>query len=230
MNQHNVQEAYLKNFETKGQIWVIEKKTGNIKRRPAGQCTAEEDFQSYELERFQNDKIESRGITKLRKIDSEESLTNEDATAILNWTALHSIRNKRFREESGIDYNDKFYELLEIEIKFTYNFRFFYTYKCQDDKFFISSDNPVLDFTIGQNYLRILPWSPSKLIVFTPIDDKPIHSNVEFTEMTNSMIFSKTYEEIYSHKKELPLNRFRKNVKRWNLEPQFEEMQFKLRS
>ena len=112
MDQHHVQKAYLKNFVAKGKLWVFNKKTGEYCPKPASQCTTEENFQTIQLEKLQNSTIERPGIQNLRKITSDENLSEDDIGIILYWTALHSIRNKNYRENSGINYDSKFDELL----------------------------------------------------------------------------------------------------------------------
>ena len=67
MNKHHVQEAYLKSFEDQsGKLWVYPKTGGKAFKRPAKYCTAEEDFQSDELESMQNRLVETPGIRALR--------------------------------------------------------------------------------------------------------------------------------------------------------------------
>ena len=54
MNQHGIQEAYLKKFAAPGgRIWVIGKLGGKPLAKPPGQCAAEENFQSEQLEFYQ---------------------------------------------------------------------------------------------------------------------------------------------------------------------------------
>ncbi len=230
MNQHSIQKAYLKNFESNGRIWVFNKKTGNCVAKPADQCSSENDFQSEILEELQNREIESPGIKKLRGMAFDHVLTEDDITKIMYWTALHLIRNKKFRKESDSNHELDFRELYQTEKLFSGYYRNIFTHTCDDSKFFITSDSPIIEFIVGQHMLRVLVWSPTKAFLFSPIDDFPVHQEVEVTEMINSMIYSSSYEELYSNYNQLPLEKYKDNIRKWNLIPNLEKTEFTVKN
>lgn len=225
MNQHHIQEAYLKNFADKGKLWVFNNMTESYSSKPASQCTIEENFQSDQLEKLQNATIESPGIQKLRKLVSKGNLSDDDIKTILYWTALHTIRNKNFRGNSGLNYQSDFDELLNTEKLFTNYFRYIFIYSCNQNNFFITSDNPIIEFYIGDKILRVLTWSPQKAILFSPIDNYPSHE-VEFSEMVNSMLLAGSFAEIYSNNKNLPIKKYKENIEEYNLKPKTENTLF----
>lgn len=229
MNQHHVQKAYLKNFSGKdGKVWVHEK---NLKRpylKPVSQCTIEEDFQSEFLEKYQSTIIESPGIRALRKLPNAQGITEADFESAKYWTALHCIRNKRYRSMPRVDYESNFRQLIEIEKKFSRYYSYCFKYKCDEGKYLVTSDNPILEFTIGEYCIRILTLSPSELLTFSPIDGIPTHEELEFTEFVNSMLWANSSNQVFSNQKELPILIYERNIKNWNLEPRFEDVQFKV--
>jgi hypothetical protein len=44
------------------------------------------------------------------------------------------------------------------------------------------------------------------------------------------MLLATSFEEIYSHKKELPLKKYEHNIDEYNLKPKFEDTQFNIRN
>ena len=226
MNQHNIQKAYLKNFESNGKIWVFDKKSGNRVAKSANQCSSENDFQSEILEELQNREIESPGIKKLRSMASDHFLTEDDITKIMYWTALHLIRNKKYRKKSDLNHELDFRETFQTEKLFSSYYRNIFAHTCSDSEFFITSDNPIIEFTVGQHMLRVLVCSPTKAFLFSPIDDFPVHQELGATEMINSMMYSSSYEEIYSNHNQLPLEKYKDNIRKRNLIPNWEKTEF----
>jgi hypothetical protein len=235
MNQHTVQNAYLKNFEDRGKIWVFNKETGGKFHKGTRMCTTECDFQDDWLEDWQNSKIERPGIEKLRKLTSGDSLKEIDTDSIIIWTSLHYIRSKSFRcnlkEKINFNYNEKFDELFEEDIVFANSmFPYILTYNCPPSEFLITSDNPVLEFHCGENYVRVVSWTPNKAIVFSHIDVLGItHEELSFSEMINIMLYSGCYKEIYSNKKELPLEKYKEYARKFNCSPDFYRQKFQIK-
>src|ERR1035437_3366157 len=120
MNQHSVQEAYLKNFCSNGQIWEHNVETKLSVRKSAKYCTSEKDFQPELLEKIQNATIESPGIKAINKLLDGGSITQEEFDLLRQWIALHIIRNQKYRNTPLIDYNSNYEKLIDIEIKFAY--------------------------------------------------------------------------------------------------------------
>lgn len=226
MDQHNVQEAYLKEFCVKGRLWVHDKMTRKGISQPASKCTIEDGFQSDILERYQNEKIESPGIKALRKILNGNSIGENEFEIVRYWTALHIIRNPNFRSAPDIDYNAYFYKLIDIENKFSLNYCYCFKYKCPDGEYFITSDNPVLDLTIGEFIVRMLPLSPKEVILLSPINNIFWHEKLEMTELVNSMQWAHSHKCIFSNQKNIPISSYEQNIKDWNLVPVWEEMKF----
>src|SRR5882757_1673764 len=98
MNQHSIQEAYFKPFRNSDdKIWVYPKDGSGKFHKPTSWCTAETDFQSEILERAQANIIESSGIEALRVLLSARQLTDSEYDLLLQWIALHMLRNQRMR-------------------------------------------------------------------------------------------------------------------------------------
>ncbi len=120
MNQHSVQEAYLKRFAAPGgRIWVYSKKGGEPVPRSSRHCAAEEDFQSAQLEFYQQQVVESPGIKALRV---GGALSDDEFAQMLMWMGLHIIRTNKAREqlfESAADYERRFYGELRKEQLFS---------------------------------------------------------------------------------------------------------------
>ncbi|GAA0402007.1 hypothetical protein GCM10009133_08480 [Cocleimonas flava] len=228
MNQHSVQKAYLKNFEVNGRICVYDKDLGKYFKRSANHCASETDYQSEEFESFQNKKIESPGILKLRALAEDIPLKEGDLEVILKWTALHGLRSKLFRKSSGVDYQAEFKERLEIDSLFANYFQYAFVYKSPKDKYFITSDHPVIDFTVQNKISRILVWSPTLAFGFSSIDDFPIHE-VETTEIINSMIYSSCNNEIFTNQSTLPIETYEAHIKKWELEYEFKDRKFSVK-
>lgn len=235
MNQHTVQNAYLKHFEDRGKIWVFNKDTGEKFHKPTKECTTECDFQTDSLEGWQGSKIERVGIEKLRKLTNGNSLKEIDADSIIIWTSLHCIRSKSFRDnlKKKIDFNyiEKFDELFEEDIRFATNmFHHISVYDIPSDEFLITSDNPVLEFHCGENYVRVVSWTPNKAIVLSHLDILGItHEELPFSEMINTMLYSGCYKEMYSNKKELPLEKYREYARKFNCSPDFYRQKFQIK-
>lgn len=226
MNQHSIQEAYLKNFCINGRLWVHDKNTKSAILKPVSQCTTEEDFQSEILEKFQNDTFENHGIKILRKLIEDKTINQVEYELIRYWTALHIIRNQKFRNTPSINYQSDFEWLIDIEKKFSYYFRYCFLFSCGEGKFLITSDNPIQEFCVGEDIVRILPLSPSKLLLFSPIDDYIKHDELEITEFVNSILWANSFNYVFSNQSELPIQTFEKNIKKWNLIAVLEESKF----
>jgi len=230
MNQHHIQKAYLKNFEHKGKIFVFNKSIQKFHLKPAKECTAETNFQSEYLEKFQNLEIEDQGIRKLRKIVSDSSLNEEEINQIMYWTALHAIRNKNFRMNSGLSYELAFQNLFNTEKLFSNYFRTIFRYSCINKKeFFITSDNPIIDYKVGEHIFRILTLTPKTALLFSPIDKRPTHIDLSFPDIVNSMLFSSCYKEIYSDRNTLDIDSCKKHKELYNLDYNWEEIRFKIK-
>jgi hypothetical protein len=226
MNQHSVQEAYLKNFCINGRLWVHDKQTRKAELKPASQCTIERDFQSEVLEQYQNRNIESPGIKKLRKITKQIPISEEDFESIKYWIALHIVRSQKFRSAPGVDYNKCFRELIDIENKFFLYYRYCFKLKCADGKYLNTCDNPVLEFQNGDSFNRILTLSPKELILFSPINNTIQSEELDLIDLVNSMSWANSKQYVFSTQKDIPVGFYEQNIEEWNLAPELEEMKF----
>ncbi len=97
MELHNYQEARLKLFEDKriNEVWVYPKEGGRPFPLPASKITVETDFQTSDLESFQQ-KIETRAAPAFQNAGRWEE---KDYDAISAWVVLHLIRNRKSRME-----------------------------------------------------------------------------------------------------------------------------------
>lgn len=216
MKQHSVQEAYLKKFEDKCRIWAHEEIGVKPRHIPAKKCTMEIDFQNYELESSQNNNIEKPAIDVIRSLYSGEKLNQRQAMQLFSWTELHLIRNEKFRSKTEVNYSEEYYSLLELEKKFTTYYNCISTFMCDEDEFFITSDNPVLELFFSGIIIRLFVISPKILVIMSPINGIP-ETEISFTEMVNSTIYANKYKYVFSDKQELPLDLFEKNASRFNL-------------
>src|SRR5438132_7326832 len=120
MNQHSVQEAYLKKFAAPGgRIWVYSKEGGEPVPKPPRQCASEKDFQSPKLEFYQQQVVESPGIRCLRV---NGALFDDEFEQMSRWMGLHIIRVRKAREqrfESAADYERRFHDELRDEQHFS---------------------------------------------------------------------------------------------------------------
>jgi hypothetical protein len=98
MEQHNYQEARLKLFEDPDlrKVWLHPRTGERPFPQPAGQITAESDFQKPELEFFQQ-QIEARAGPAFKKL----GYWNErEYLAICEWAILHLARDVIARSAS----------------------------------------------------------------------------------------------------------------------------------
>jgi hypothetical protein len=226
MNQHSIQEAYLKNYCVDGKLWAHDVNTKTALLKSASRCTSEEDFQSEILEKIQNDTIESPGIKSLKKLLDGKSITLKEYDLVRYWTGLHIIRNQKFRNVSNINYKSDYKKLIDIENKFSHYFPYCHKYKCDNGKYLVTSDNPILEFSVGVDIVRFLTISPEELLLFTPVNNIVHHEELEFTEMINSMLWANAYSKVFSNKKVLPYSTYEKNIKKWDMVGVYEETKF----
>jgi len=224
MNQHQIQEAYLKTFVgSDNKLWVYRK---NLDMKPIKvaplNCTVLKDFQSVEKEEFQNKAIETPGIKALRKlIKNVGEITDGEIEIIFNWMALHSIRNQRARErifQNKTEYENHFDNIYDQENKYLQDFNFCDQYTIHEkNEFFITSDNPVFKVNIKDTIVLFLTLSPTKAIILTTHGKRPFHNSMTIPESVNSMLYANCINEIYSNQENLPIARYENNLKAWGL-------------
>jgi len=228
MEQHSVQSAYLKNFVSKGKVWSYNKESKLYVSKAPSKCTIEKDFQPEELEKLQNKEIETIAIRKMRDMAGGQNLSEQEIKVIMHWTALHCIRSKNYRENSGFSYVEDYHSLMNIEKLFLPYYRYVYEYKCTSGDYFITSDNPVIELNVDDFTVRVMAWSPIKAFLFSPKDGLLSHELLSFPMMVNSMHYASCYREIYSHTKELPIIEYMSICEQWGIVQQLEDMVFKI--
>src|SRR5438876_6954245 len=145
MKQHNYQRARLKLFEDKriNKIWLFSKSGGRPFPVPASKVTAEMDFQKPHLELFQA-KIEKRAARAFQK---EGKWEPKDYEAIIEWTVLHLIRNRKSRREffaSAEDYNNRFISEFYKEVTISHDrYPNIDIHESKEDRFLVTADHPV---------------------------------------------------------------------------------------
>lgn len=229
MKQHGVQEAYLKKFEEKGRIWSYGKVGDKPRHIPAKKCTMEIDFQPEKLDSIQNNNIERPAINIIRSLYQGEGINDEQALKLFAWSELHLIRSQKFRSHETVDYNEEYELLLDVENKFSFYYNYVSVYKCTEDEYFVTSDNPVLELSINEITIRIFVISPQMLVMMSPKSGYPT-TEINFTEMINSSIYANRYEYVFSHKKSLPLETFEKNAKKYSLTGKMKNQHFGITS
>src|SRR6266404_5782609 len=146
MEQHNYQKAQLKLFEDKrlNEVWVCPKDGSKPFPKPAGDCTAEKDFQTSALENFQR-RIESDASRAFGAKGAWSQKQHEDITA---WLALHVLRNPKTRRAifgSREEWNSRFMDEYDKELLFSGYFNCVRHMHCAKSRFLITCDFPVVD-------------------------------------------------------------------------------------
>jgi hypothetical protein len=216
MNQHSIQEAYLKKFCAKGKLWSHNVKTKLAVMKTAKCCTTQVDFQPDIFEKMQNNTIESPGIKALNKVIGNMNITQDEFTLIRYWSALHCIRNQYFRSIPNVDYKVNYEKLMDIEMKFSYNFRYMYKHFCSKDEFLITSDNPVIELVVADTIVRVFSLSPKEALIMTPEIKEISHDSLNMTDTINTMIWMTAYNNVFSDRKELPYDDYVKNCNGWS--------------
>lgn len=227
MNQHSIQGAYFKSFRNAdGKVWVYPKEGGDRFQKPTSWCTAENDFQSEALERAQANIIELPGIKALRSLLSPSGLSELEYDLLSQWSALHILRNQRMRsalKEAGKDYEKEFPNEFEMELLFS---KGYYThakvYTCSGSNFFVTSDDPVVEFSCSDHCVRFFVVSPQKLVQLSSRDGMFSHEQECFEDVVNSMILSKAFKHIYSHRDDVDINKYKRIADKWGMIPRLE--------
>lgn len=223
MNQHQIQEAYYKSFSNKNKmLWVFEKPfNNNPYQKSPSKCTAIEDFQSVELEIWQNNNIETFGIKALSKITQKHrNVSDLEMDFIFKWHALHIIRNEKARNKlfpTKKEHEANFKRILELEINYFKSFNFCESYSISSGEFFITSDNPILEVIIKESPIFVLPLSPIKAIVLTKNGLLPIHQSMSFPEAVNAMQCVNCKKEIYYNSNNLQVTSLKENLNKLKL-------------
>ena len=231
MKLHSIQQAYFKPFVTDaktGKLWVYPKNGDRKFLKPSSWCTAEDAFQPRVLEHEQNAIVEAPGIIALRKLSSPSVLSAEEYHRISQWAALHTIRNKKMRRELGEAYQEQFRDEFEKELLFTKaQYPVAYTYRATKQRFFITSDNPVVEVKIPNGpQLRLLVITPRMLAVFAPCVGKFTPDDHSVEDYVNSVVWAFSFEYVYSHKSDVDIERFKQVAVEYKMIPVFESQQF----
>lgn len=235
MNQHNIQEAYFKLFrDTKtGKVWVYPKDRQRKFARSTNWCTAENDFQSESLELNQNRVVETPGIQALRRLLTPSArLSEPEYRLISQWTALHLIRNPKMRNvfaQDGKDFEREFPDEFEKELLFSESYyKFAHVYVCSGADFFITSDNPVVEVSCSEHFVRFLVLSPQKLVQFSSRNGRLSHEEECMEDFVNAMIWAGAHKYVFSHCGDLDIDKYEKTTNRWGMIPRLEEQKFSI--
>lgn len=228
MNQHTVQKAYLKGFAAaSGKVWVYAKGGGRPVPRSPGQCAAEEDFQSPQLEFYQQQVIESPGIRALRL---DGSLSEAEFEQISMWMGLHIIRTKKAREylfASAADYEQRFRGEFTKEQLFSAYYRYAYTHAVIEPNFVVTSDDPVIEFWCEDFLMRGCAVNPRKLIFFSPRDGKLEHE-LAMHDFFNAMMWGSSGDRLYSHRDDLRVEDLKGIAGAYDMRAVIEDVQFEI--
>jgi len=214
-------------FEDKGRIWSHNQKGVNPRPIPAKKCTMEIDFQSEELDFIQNNSIEKPAIDVIRKLNQGNELKDKQAFSLFAWTELHLIRNQKFRKQTDINYKEDYDFLLEAERKFSLYYKHISIYRCNNNEYFITSDNPILELCFNNIMIRVFVISPQVLVMMSPREGFP-STEISFVEMINSSIYANRYKYVFSHKTSLPLEIYEANENKYNLAGKMKKQHLKL--
>jgi hypothetical protein len=226
MNQHSIQKAYLKTFaDQSGRVWVYAKAGGRPVPKSPVQCAAEEDFQSEALELYQQQIIESPGIKALR---ANGELSDEEFEQMSTWMGLHIIRTKSAREQlfpSAAEYETRFHDELRKEQLFSGYCRYAYTHTVAEPNFVVTSDDPVIEFSCEDFFIRACAVTPQKLIFFSPLPGKFEHE-LPFHDFFNAMMWGSRGERVYSHRPDLNVEDLKRFVREYDLYSVIEDVTF----
>lgn len=226
MNQHSIQEAYLKLFCVNGKLWAHDINTKTALNKPASWCTSEVDFQPEFLDRIQNDMFESPGIKSLKKLLDGNTISLDEFDIVRYWSALHIIRSQKYRNNPNVNYEIDYHKMIEKEMLFSHYFKHSYICESTDGKYFITSDNPIIEIPSNDSIIRVFTISPTKLLLLTPIDEKIRSTEIEFTELVNTSLWANAYKYVFSDKKVLPLSTYDENIKKWNIVVKYEQSEY----
>ena len=226
MNQHSVQKAYLKAFEDpSGRIQVYRKTGGKPFPRPASDCAAEEDFQPRKLESFQEKFMETPASEALR---ATGLWTEDEFRPISMWTALHIIRSSKSRKEffkSNEEYSRRFHEEFENELLSSDYYKLVFVHRCQNGRFLVTSDNPIIELEIDGLLVRCFAKSPEILILFSPINNVP-KFEIPIEDYFNAMVWAFADEFIYSHRSDVSMASLKQVADIFGMSPVFEDVGF----
>jgi hypothetical protein len=216
MNQHTVQKAYLKLFkDSTGRIQVYRKTGGKPVPKPASDCAAEEDFQPVELERFQQKFVESPASRALRVTGL---WTEDEFKPISMWVALHIIRCSKSLFGSDEEYSRRFPAEFESELLSSDYYKFVFVHRCQNGRFLVTSDRPIVELMVEGLRVRCFAKSPEKLILFSPINDVP-QFEIPIEDYFNAMIWAFADEFIYSHRRGVSMEQLKHLASKLEMSP-----------
>lgn len=230
MNQHSIQEAYFKNFCVKGKLWAHDIKTKATLHKPASWCTTEVDFQSEILDKIQNDTFESPGIKSIKNLLDGKTISLVEFDLIRYWTALHIIRSQKYRNEPNVNYKIDYAKMIETEMLFSHYFIHAHLCEYTDGKYFITSDNPIIEISIDNCLARVFTLSPTKLLLLAPIDKKFSSTEIEFTELINTILWINAFKYVFSDKRVLPISTYEENIKKWDITSRYELKKYKIKN
>lgn len=144
---------------------------------------------------------------------------------------LHILRNLRSCTglfESPDDFNARLESELKKERLFSGYFRFVFTYDVTDQSLFLlTCDSPVIEFSVGDLFIRCCSISPQRMILFSPIDDKPTHE-LHTEDFFNAMVWGSAIEYVYSHRGDVPIKRFKDFADTYGMHPGEQNIGFEL--
>jgi hypothetical protein len=190
----------------------------------ASVCTAEKDFQSPELESFQQTVEAKAG----RAFQNEGEWSDLDYQRITEWLALHIIRNKKSRRElfsSPEDFNRRFMVEFRKEILFSQRYKFVSVHHSQLGRFLITSDHPVVELTVDKDLVRCFAKSPNELVLFSSHASEPVFE-IGIEDYFNAMIWAMADEQVYSHRSDLSMARLKRDADMFQMSPVIENIGF----
>lgn len=222
MELHNYQEARLKLFEDKrlNKVWLHPKNGDPPFPLPASKITVETDFQTPDLESFQ-EKIESRAAPAFQKAGKWKP---EDYEAITQWVVLHLIRNRKGRREffsSPEDYNSRFILEFHKELAISRNrYPNVDIYDCGQNHFLVTSDHPVVELQVpGEtDYVRCFAKSPGCLVLFSQRTHPP-QFEIPVEDHFNAMVYALADQFVFSHRKDICIQTLRRIATEFEMSP-----------
>jgi len=213
MEQHNYQEARVKLFEDKriNKVWIYPKEGARPFPLPARKITVETDFQTSDLESFQQ-KIETRAAPAFQNAARWEE---RDYDAISAWVVLHLLRNRKNRMEffsSAEDFNNRFISEFNRELAISrHRYPNVDIHECKNNRFLITSDHPVAELQVPgeSDYVRCFAKSPQILVLFSE-RARPPQFEIAVEDFFNAMVYSLADQSIFSHRNDVCIQKLQK--------------------
>jgi len=202
MNQHHLQQSWLKQFRSRaGALEVVDIETLVSHLRPFSEIACSIDFQS-EAHEEADGRIESPAIKILHGLKKGRNpVGNTDRDVLDRWVALHltrSTRSREFLQSSAVTYDLVRAPFLNEDLALVKSFPEIWLHQVQpDDEPLVLSDNPILQIA---DQVIVFPFSPRVLVMFVRNDPRLITIDWRsLPQVINEASFLNATKEVYGN-------------------------------